>query len=98
MHCCLQGLISQVLGAWHQHKLVIDNELLKLWSFVSDGSYLAILGQLCHCKELVKREVALKDDAVKQKATIQQLLHLKSQVLICLFFYKQICYSMLDVN
>lgn len=46
----------------------------------------------------MKREVALKDDAVKQKAAIQQLLHLKSQVLINLFFYKQICYRMLDVN
>lgn len=46
----------------------------------------------------MKREVSLKDDAIKQKSAIQQLLHLKSQVLINLFFYKQNCFSMLDVN
>lgn len=70
----------------------------KLPSLVTHVCYLAILVQLCQYKELVKREVSLKDDAIKQKSAIQQLLHLKSQVLINLFFYKQNCFSMLDVN
>ncbi|XP_030540940.1 uncharacterized protein LOC115748564 [Rhodamnia argentea] len=37
--------------------------------------------ELCLSKELAKKEAALKDDVLKQKASIQQLLHLKSQEL-----------------
>lgn len=40
-----------------------------------------ILSQLCLSKELAEKEAALKDDVLKQKASIQQLLHLKSQVI-----------------
>ncbi|KAK4802749.1 hypothetical protein SAY86_000952 [Trapa natans] len=35
--------------------------------------------ELFHYKELVKKEVALKDDAIKQKTAMQQQFHLKSQ-------------------
>lgn len=38
------------------------------------------LSQLCLSKELAKKEAALKDDVLKQKASIQRLLHLKSEV------------------
>lgn len=37
--------------------------------------------ELCLSKELAEKEAALKDDVLKQKASIQQLLHLKSQEL-----------------
>ncbi|XP_030457207.1 uncharacterized protein LOC115678050 [Syzygium oleosum] len=37
--------------------------------------------ELCLSKELAKREAALKDDVLKQKASIQRLLHLKSEEL-----------------
>lgn len=38
------------------------------------------LFQLCLCKEQFKEEAALKNEALKQKAFIQQLLYSKSQV------------------
>lgn len=37
--------------------------------------------ELCISRELAKKEAALKDDVLKQKASIQQLLHLKSKEL-----------------
>ncbi|KAF8017067.1 hypothetical protein BT93_H2320 [Corymbia citriodora subsp. variegata] len=37
--------------------------------------------ELCISKELAKREAALKDNVLKQKASIQRLLHLKSEEL-----------------
>lgn len=36
--------------------------------------------QLSMCKEELKKEAAMKDDALKQKTVTQQLLHLKSKV------------------
>lgn len=37
--------------------------------------------ELCSCKEQAKTEAALKNEALKQRTTMQQLLHLKSQEL-----------------
>lgn len=38
-------------------------------------------GQLCSCKELAKQEAALKNEALKQRTSMQQMLHMKSEEL-----------------
>ncbi|KAL0008418.1 hypothetical protein SO802_009920 [Lithocarpus litseifolius] len=37
--------------------------------------------QLCSCKELAKQEAALKNEALKQRTSMQQMLHMKSEEL-----------------
>ncbi|KAK7856794.1 hypothetical protein CFP56_021614 [Quercus suber] len=39
------------------------------------------LGLLCSCKELAKQEAALKNEALKQRTSMQQMLHMKSEEL-----------------
>lgn len=46
-------------------------------NFLSKATFLF---QLFTCKEELKIEATLKNEAVKQEAAIQQLLHLKSKV------------------
>ncbi|KAK9103738.1 hypothetical protein Sjap_020992 [Stephania japonica] len=42
----------------------------------------ALFEELCVCKEQVKKEAALKDEALQQRASVQQLLRLKTEELV----------------
>ncbi|KAI3411227.1 RING-type domain-containing protein [Psidium guajava] len=61
----LEGKVSGLISALEQQTKDLDQ----------------LNEELCLSKELSKKEAALKDDVLKQKASIQQLLHLKSQEL-----------------